>query len=66
VVVHDLHVVDVAVSPDEADPPLVVDADAVLAGSIALRVSKRLPGGTRRSEMFWALFNIRSFRRAAP
>jgi len=30
VVVHHLHVVRTAVSPDEADTPLVVDPDAVL------------------------------------
>jgi hypothetical protein len=35
VVIDDLHVERVAVPPDEAEPPLVVDADAVLASAIA-------------------------------
>jgi hypothetical protein len=34
-VVDDLYIVGVAISPDEADAPLVVDADAILSGSIA-------------------------------
>src|SRR5437762_13703735 len=36
-VVHDLHAVGVAVLPDEADAPLVVDADAVLPRPVALQ-----------------------------
>ena len=35
----------------EADAPLVIHADAVLAGAAAARFSGRLPGGTRRSLM---------------
>lgn len=35
-IVHDLDIVRVAVAPAEADPPLVVDANAVLAAPIAL------------------------------
>jgi len=35
VVVHDLDVVRIAAVPSEADPPLVVDPDAVLACAIA-------------------------------
>jgi hypothetical protein len=34
-VVSDLNIVRVAISPSEADTPLVVDADAVLTGSIS-------------------------------
>jgi hypothetical protein len=34
-VVDDLYIVGVTISPDEADAPLVVDADAVLSGPIA-------------------------------
>lgn len=35
-VVHDLDVVGIAVAPGEADPPLVVDPDGVLAGPVPL------------------------------
>ena len=34
VVIHDLHVESIAAVPDETDPPLVVDANAVLTGPI--------------------------------
>jgi hypothetical protein len=34
-VVHDFYVVNVSLLPNEADAPLIVDADAVLANSIA-------------------------------
>src|SRR3990172_5602435 len=37
VIVHDLHLLRPGVGPDEAQPPLVVDADAVLPGAIALQ-----------------------------
>src|SRR5947207_11479294 len=36
-VVHDLHAVGVAVLPDEADAPLVVDANAMLPRPVALQ-----------------------------
>jgi hypothetical protein len=35
VIVNDLHVIGISVLPDEADPILVVDADAVLTLAIA-------------------------------
>jgi hypothetical protein len=35
-IVRDLHVVGVAIPPDETDAPLVVDADAVLAFAVAV------------------------------
>jgi hypothetical protein len=34
-IVHDLDIVSVAVPPDEAQAPLVVDPDAVSAGAIS-------------------------------
>jgi hypothetical protein len=37
VVVHDLDTFRTSVGPGEADPPLVVDPDAVLAPSVALQ-----------------------------
>ena len=39
-VVHDLHVVGIAVCPLEADAPLVVDANAELADSVVLQFLK--------------------------
>src|SRR3546814_16789654 len=36
-VVDDLYVFDAAVGPGEADPPLIVDTDAVLSRSVALQ-----------------------------
>ena len=35
-IVNDLHLLWSSIGPHEADPPLVVDPDAVLTGSIAL------------------------------
>jgi hypothetical protein len=35
VVVHDLDIMRVTVSPDETQPPLVIDANAVLPGPTA-------------------------------
>jgi len=35
VIVHDLHIVGVPVVPDETDPVLIVDANAVLATPVA-------------------------------
>src|SRR5579872_7468108 len=34
-VVHDFHLLRIATAPDEANPPLIIDSDAVLAGSVA-------------------------------
>jgi hypothetical protein len=35
-VIHYLHVIGVAVSPDETDAPLIVDANALLPFSVAV------------------------------
>jgi len=35
VIIYDLHVIGVAVAPRKAYPPLIVDADAVLALAVA-------------------------------
>src|SRR5688500_1310308 len=43
VIVHDLHVVGTAGAPDEADPELVVDTDAVLAGALPSQGSEPVP-----------------------
>ena len=46
VIIHDLSLEHVAVTPDEANPPLVVDPDAVLTGSVSHQrfqpISRRL------------------------
>jgi hypothetical protein len=48
VVVHDLDVVRSVRLPDEADPPLVVDADAMLPLRSAFSASNRFPSGIRK------------------
>ena len=45
VVIDDFHIIDAIVLPTETDAPLVVDANAMLPGPVALRASKRFPGG---------------------
>jgi hypothetical protein len=45
VVVHDLNVVCIATVPPEADPPLVVDPDAVLASAITAQSFKTVARG---------------------
>jgi len=62
--VADLDLVGVATSPDEADAPLVVDADAVLAGAVAGEPLEAVAGGLRRSITSCALASIRSLRSA--
>jgi hypothetical protein len=47
-IVGDLHLVCVARFQAEANAPLGVDADAVLAGAVALEASSRLLDGMRR------------------
>jgi hypothetical protein len=37
VVVNDLHLLWPSIAPPKADPPLVIDSDAVLTGTIALQ-----------------------------
>jgi hypothetical protein len=44
VVVNDLNLLWASVGPPETDPPLVVDPDAVLAGSIALQLLQPVAG----------------------
>jgi len=43
-VIDNRHIVGVAVTPSETDPPLVVDADAVLPGSIAAQFLEAVSG----------------------
>jgi len=42
-IVNNLHLVSVALFPAEADPPLVVDTDAVLTASIAVKSFQSVP-----------------------
>jgi hypothetical protein len=46
VIIHDFDFICIAVAPYEAEPPLIVDADAVLAGAVAL---ERLQSISRRN-----------------
>lgn len=43
-VIHDLNVVRVAVSPPETDPPLVVDPNAVLTFPVSCQFFQPIPG----------------------
>ena len=43
-VIGDFDAVGAAIPPDEADPPLIVDADAVLAGTIAFQGFQPIAG----------------------
>ena len=43
-IVHDLDVVRIAVLPVEANAPLVVDVNAVLAGTVALELFEPIAG----------------------
>jgi hypothetical protein len=49
VVIDDFHVVDVTFDPSEADTPLIVDPDAVLAFAVALERLKTI--GWRNSQI---------------
>jgi hypothetical protein len=49
VIVHDFDRIGAAIFPNEADTPLVIDANGVLTGPIAFSASSRLPGGDFRS-----------------
>jgi hypothetical protein len=62
-IVDNLNVMDRTVTPDEADAPLIVDPNAVLAASrLPLRASSRLPGGCRKAIRSIAAANMASFR----
>jgi hypothetical protein len=63
VVVADLDLVRVAVLPDEADAPLVVDADAELSGAVPGEPLEAVAG--RAAQVDDALASIRSLRSAA-
>jgi hypothetical protein len=43
VIIHDFHVVGIAITPNKADVPLVVDADAVPPFSIASQSFQAIP-----------------------
>src|SRR5690349_12605153 len=44
VIVNDLDVIGVPVFPSKTNAPLIVDADAVLAGAIARQLLRSIPG----------------------
>jgi len=64
VVVDDFDGVRVPIFPDEADAPLVIDADAMLALPLPLESFERLPGGTRKSSKTAAAESCVSLRSA--
>jgi hypothetical protein len=64
VVVDDFHVLSSHVGPAEADAPLIVDADAVLPGSVAPQRLQPVAGDGRRSSSVPALLRRTSRLRA--
>jgi hypothetical protein len=44
VIVRDLDLVGIAASPDEADPPLIIDTDTMLAAASTLQCLKPIAG----------------------
>jgi hypothetical protein len=48
VIVYDLDVEGVALAPRETDPPLVVDANAILASPITCELFKSTPWGNSK------------------
>jgi len=44
VVIHNLHIKGIALLPDKTDPPLVIDADAVLARPVTLQSFQSVGG----------------------
>ena len=52
VVVDDLHVFGVAILPDETDPVLIVDSDAVLSAAIAREGFQPIAGKCRQVSKF--------------
>jgi hypothetical protein len=46
VIIHNFNVVSVACAPAEANAPLLVDSDAVLAFAVALQRFQQVAGGT--------------------
>jgi hypothetical protein len=36
-IIHDFHLLRIATAPDEANPPLIINADAVLAGAVTFQ-----------------------------
>jgi hypothetical protein len=62
-IVHDFHLLRVGTAPDEANPPLVVDANAVLAVTAALEGFQPVAGRVK-SRNVRARCRYSSLRRA--
>ncbi len=45
VIAQDFHVIRIAIKPDQAEAPLVIDAQAVLSGAFADPCASQPPGG---------------------
>lgn len=73
-IVDDLDVKAISGTPEKADPPLIIDADAVLPGAFALQGFETVPG--RNPEVFKGFGGVQhdelskssslEFRRKAP
>lgn len=62
-VVHDLDGPSLAISPGEADTPLIIDANAHLTGAIALQLFKTVAG--RRPQIIEGLRGVKHLQLSA-
>ncbi|MGA9835984.1 MAG: hypothetical protein WBQ26_01570 [Gemmatimonadaceae bacterium] len=49
-IVDDLDFVRIALGPSKANPPLIVNTDTVLAGSVPVQLLQAIPGSRDRRE----------------
>ena len=63
-IVRNFDVERIAAIPDETEPPLIINTDAVLSFAIAVQRFESLPGGDAKSDSFTAASSCRSLRSA--
>jgi hypothetical protein len=64
VIVDDFHVVAMAIAPDKADAPLIIDTDRVLSFPISRSASNWFPGGEAKTRN--SVVTISSRKRLPP
>ena len=64
-VIDDLDIEHVAILPSEADAPLLVDADAVLAGAVALECLERVRWGNHQIAQIRSAIEVLQLRARA-
>lgn len=60
-VINDLDVISFVIAPLETNPPLVVDADAILARSIAFEFLKAISWGSEQILKIFSIIEIDQF-----